>query len=77
MTNVELIQKFYHAFKNKNMKIINQICDEKIEWNTLKGRPHGGKYVGLKAIFEDYFPKMLSNFDKFHAIPQFYFYKGS
>lgn len=72
MSNEELIRKFYDAFKNKDMKVIDQICDEKIEWNTLKGMPHGGKYIGLKAIFEDYFPKMLSNFDKFHAIPQEY-----
>jgi ketosteroid isomerase-like protein len=72
VSNEELIRKFYDAFKNKDMKVIDQICDEKIEWNTLKGMPHGGKYIGLKAIFEDYFPNMLSNFDKFHAIPQEY-----
>lgn len=72
MSNEELIKKFYVAFKNKDMKIINQVCDESIEWNTLKGMPHGGKYVGLKAIFEDYFPNMLSNFEEFHAIPDQY-----
>jgi ketosteroid isomerase-like protein len=72
MSNEELIRKFYDAFKNKDMGVIDQLCDEKIEWNTLKGMPNGGKYVGLKAIFEDYFPKMLSNFDEFHAIPQEY-----
>lgn len=72
MSNEELIRKFYDAFKNKDMKVIDQICDEKIEWNTLKGMPHGGKYIGLKAIFGDYFPKMLSNFNEFHAIPQEY-----
>ena len=47
-----------------------QLCDEKIEWITLEGMPHGGKYVGLKAIFEDYFPHMLKNFTEFHAIPE-------
>ena len=34
--------------------------------------PHGGKYVGLKAIFEDYFPNMLSHFKEFHALPEEY-----
>lgn len=72
MSNVELIQKFYNAFKNKDMKIIQQLCDEKIEWNTLKGMPHGGKYVGSDAIFNDYFANMLSNFKEFHAIPEEY-----
>lgn len=70
MSNVELIKKFYHAFKNMDMKTIHQLCDEQLEWNTLKGMPHGGKYVGIKAIFEDYFPNMLSNFEEFHAIPE-------
>ena len=72
MSNVELIRQFYDAFKKKDMNVINQLCSEQIEWNTLKGMPHGGKYVGLKAIFEDYFPNMLSNFKEFHAIPQEY-----
>ncbi|MEX0861522.1 nuclear transport factor 2 family protein [Nitrosopumilus sp.] len=72
MSNKELIKKFYIAFKNKDMQTISQVCDKAIEWNTLKGMPHGGKYVGLKAIFEDYFSNMLSNFEEFHAIPEEY-----
>ena len=72
MSNVELIKKFYDAFANKDMQIINQVCNKSIEWNTLKGMPHGGKYVGIKATFEDYFPNMLSNFEEFHAIPEEY-----
>jgi hypothetical protein len=70
MSNEELIRKFYQAFKIKDMQTINQVCDESIEWNTLKGMPCGGKYVGLKATFEDYFSNMLSNFEEFHAIPE-------
>ena len=70
MSNLELIKKFYDAFKNKDMSTIHQLCDEKLEWVTLKGMPHGGKYVGLKAIFEDYFASMLSNFKEFHAVPE-------
>jgi hypothetical protein len=72
MSHEELIKKFYLAFKNKDMKTIHQLCDEQIEWITVKGMPHGGKYVGLKAIFEDYFPNMLYNFEEFHAIPETY-----
>ncbi|PIW31755.1 MAG: ketosteroid isomerase, partial [Nitrosopumilales archaeon CG15_BIG_FIL_POST_REV_8_21_14_020_37_12] len=69
MSNVELVKKFYDAFKNKDMKKIHQLCDEELEWNTLRGMPHGGKYVGLKSIFEDYFTNMFSNFKEFHAMP--------
>src|SRR3989338_495508 len=70
MTNIVLIKKFYEAFKNQDTQMYPQLCDEKIEWITLEGMPYGGKYVGLKAIFEDYFPHMLKNFTEFHAIPE-------
>ena len=70
MTNTELVKKFYNAFKNQDTQLYPQLCDEKIEWITLEGMPHGGKYVGLKAIFDDYFPHMLKNFTEFHAIPE-------
>ena len=70
MTNTELIKKFYDAFKKQDTLMYPQLCDEKIEWITLDGMPHGGRYVGLKAIFGDYFPHMLNNFAEFHAIPE-------
>ena len=70
MSNIESIQNFYLSFKNKDLQTISRLCDDHIEWITMKGMPHGGTYVGFKAIFEDYFPKMLSNFKEFHAIPE-------
>ena len=72
----ELIKEFYTAFKNQDMQIIEKICSKSIEWNVLKGMPNGGKYVGLKAIFEDYFPSMLSNFEEFHVVPEEYIESG-
>ena len=72
MNNVDLIKKFYNAFKNKDYKTYLSLCDENIQWITLYGMPNGGKYVGVKEIFEGYFPKMLSNFKEFHAIPEEY-----
>lgn len=70
MSNVELIQKFYNAFKNKDEETYLSVCDDNIEWQLANGMPNGGKYVGKSAVFEEYFPKMLSNFKEFHAIPE-------
>ena len=54
------------------MDVIDQLCDKKIEWTTLKGMPFGGTYVGLDEIFGNYFPNMLCqilmNFMQFHKI---------
>ncbi|MFQ5497304.1 MAG: nuclear transport factor 2 family protein [Nitrosopumilus sp.] len=70
MSNQELIKKFYAAFKNNDTQTYRHLCDENIEWITLEGMPYGGKYIGIKSIFEDYFPNMLSNFTEFYAIPE-------
>ena len=69
-SNLEIIQNFYQAFKDHKKQEYLDACDEKIEWNVLEGFPNGGKYVGKNAVFEEYFPKMLSNFTEFHAISE-------
>ena len=45
-------------------------CDEKIQWQLSDGMPNGGTYLGKQAIFDEYFPNMLSNFKEFHAVPE-------
>ncbi len=70
MSNVELIKKFYLAFKNKDKDVLLDCCDEKIQWQLSDGMPNGGTYLGKQAIFDEYFPKMLSNFKEFHAVPE-------
>lgn len=70
MTTVDLIKKFYTAFKNKDEKTCMGLCSDDIEWQTTEGMINGGKYIGKKDVFENYFPKMLSNFKEFHAIPE-------
>jgi len=70
MSNVELIGKFYTAFKNKDKETYLSLCDDNIEWQLADGMPNGGRYIGKSAVFEEYFPQMLSNFKEFHAIPE-------
>ncbi|KAF6246414.1 ketosteroid isomerase [Nitrosopumilus sp. b3] len=69
MSNLQIIKEFYDSFRNKDKKYLD-LCHDDITWITAEDMPNGGKYVGVKAVFEDYFPKMLSNFKEFHAIPE-------
>lgn len=69
MSNLQIIKEFYDSFRNKDKKYLD-LCHDEIQWITTEDMPNGGKYVGVKAVFEDYFPKMLSNFKEFHAIPE-------
>ena len=70
MSNIELIKKFYESFKNKDRETYLAICDDRIIWQTAEGMPNAGKYTGKVEVFENYFPKMLSNFKEFHAVPE-------
>ena len=70
MSNVEIIKNFYDYFKKHDQSAYLQLCDDDIEWITMDGMPNGGKYVGKESVFNDYFPKMLANFEEFHAIPE-------
>lgn len=70
MSHLELVKNFYDAFKNKEPEKYPLFCDKDIEWITMDGMPNGGLYVGLKAIFEDYFPIMLKNFKEFHVVTE-------
>ena len=70
MSNEELIKKFYTAFKNKDTETCLKLCHENIQWQLMEGMPNGGKYVGRKQVFENYFPNMLKNFKEFHATPE-------
>lgn len=66
--NEKLVKDFYDSFKNKD-QVYRSFCQDNIEWITMDGMPNGGRYVGLESVFEEYFPKMLSNFEEFHANP--------
>ena len=67
-TNEELVKEFYKSFKNKDHDY-HKFCRNNIEWMTMEGMPNGGRYIGIKSVFEEYFPKMLSNFKEFPAQP--------
>lgn len=67
-SNKEVIKKFYDSFKSNNA--LNDFFHDNVEWITMRDMPNGGRYVGIKAIMEDYFPNMLSHFVEFRALPK-------
>lgn len=64
--NKELVKKFYSLFGKQDRKFL-ELCDDSISWTVMKNMPNGGTHVGKKAVFDGYFPKMLSNFAEFHV----------
>lgn len=69
MNNLDLIKEFYYCFQNNDKKYLD-FCHDEIEWITVDDMPEGGVFHGVEEIFEGYFPKMLSNFKEFYAVPE-------
>ena len=51
--NEKLIKGFYDSLKNKDL-VYDKFCQDNIEWITMDGMPNGGRYVGLKSVFEEF-----------------------
>lgn len=58
--NVEIIRRWYESADR-------ELLDPNIEWLIAEGFPSGGRYVGRKAVFEEFFPRLLSNFSEWGA----------
>jgi len=65
----ETVKEFYVAFEKKDFTTCQKLCNNETEWITVEGIPYGGTFKGVKDIFENYFPNMLSNFKEFNIIP--------
>lgn len=68
--NVNLIKKFYAYFRSQDRQNYLQLCSDDLEWMVMESVPGGGTYKGKKAVFEEYFPRLFSNFTEFHAITE-------
>ncbi len=58
--NVEIIKRWYESPGR-------EFLDPNSEWLLAEGFPAGGRYVGSEAVFEEFFPRLLSNFSEWGA----------
>lgn len=62
LTNLEVIQQWYAS-------PTPELLDPEVEWLISSCFPAGGNYYGRNAIFEDFFPNLISHFDQWTAKP--------
>ncbi|PSM48435.1 ketosteroid isomerase [Chroococcidiopsis sp. CCALA 051] len=60
LTNIEIIRSWYEA-PNRDSVAPNA------EWLITESFPAGGRYVGLPAIFEKFFPQLHSYFSEWES----------
>ncbi len=58
--NSEIVYKWYNTHDHSLM-------DSECIWEIAEGFPYGGIYNGSKAVFEEFFPRLLGEFDTFNA----------
>ncbi len=58
--NVEILRKWYGT---QDRNLMHPDC----VWEIAEGFPHGGVYSGSKALFEQFFPSLLADFEDWHA----------
>jgi uncharacterized protein len=60
--NVNIIESWYKA-PSKDFLTSDS------EWILAEGFPAGGRYIGPNAVFDEFFPQLLSQFSKWEARP--------
>lgn len=59
-TNVEIVRSWYESPNQESL-----VPDA--EWLITEGFPAGGQYVGITAIFEEFFPRLHSYFSEWES----------
>ena len=55
MTNLEVIQELYRAFREKDYDAFLQLCTPNLEWIQNEGFPRGATRQGAEAVVEGVF----------------------
>ena len=55
MTNIEIIENLYSAFRGKDYDAFRALCSEDIEWIQNNGFPKGGHHHGADAVIKNVF----------------------
>lgn len=65
MTNLEVIQELYRAFREKDYDAFLHICAPSLEWIQNEGFPQGATYRGAEAVVKGVFKSNDARWEKF------------
>ncbi|MEG3877155.1 nuclear transport factor 2 family protein [Microcoleus sp. herbarium7] len=65
MTNLEIIQELYRAFREKDYDAFLHICSPDLEWIQNEGFPQGATYQGAASVVEGVFKSNDERWEKF------------
>jgi ketosteroid isomerase-like protein len=65
MTNIEIIQELYRAFREKDYNAFLHICTPDLEWIQNEGFPQGATYQGAASVVEGVFKSNDERWEQF------------
>jgi ketosteroid isomerase-like protein len=65
MTNIEIIENLYSAFRGKDYDAFRALCSEDIEWIQNKGFPNGGHLHGADNVIKNVFHQFEKDWSYF------------
>jgi uncharacterized protein len=65
MTNLEVIQELYRAFREKDYDAFQQICTADLTWIQNEGFPQGKTYQGAEAVIAGVFKSNNERWEMF------------
>ena len=65
MTNLEVVQELYRAFRSGDYEAFTEICTSDIEWIQNEGFPNGSTYHGAEAVIEEVFKSNNERWERF------------
>lgn len=64
--NVTVVRRFYDNLAAP--EILTQVLSPTIRWEIVSGFPHGGVYNGIEAVFQDFFGRVLQDFEDWRTV---------
>jgi len=65
-SNVAVVRKFYENLSAP--EVLMQVLSPTIRWEIVSGFPYGGEYLGVQAVFQDFFGRVLQDFDEWRTV---------
>ena len=65
-SNLEIARRLYDNLKAP--EVLMEILSPTISWEIAPGFPFGGKYSGIQSVFQDFFGRVLQDFEDWSTV---------
>jgi ketosteroid isomerase-like protein len=63
--NITVVRRFYANLGSP--ELLKQVLSPTIRWEIVPGFPYGGVYLGVNAVFQDFFSRLLQDFEEWRT----------